>query len=198
MCGDSTNPEHVRRLMNGQKASVVVTDPPYGVSYEGNSSSDTKWDMIANDDLRGGALQEFLTKAFRNIAECAIPAMPLYSFYASSTHKEFQNALEIAGFKVRQQLIWVKHMVLGNSDYHWTHEPILYCGLGKEKPPFYGDRTNRTVIDTIGYDHIKTLSKDVLVGLIMAMKNQSSAIQVEKDTQHYAHPTQKPLAIMDS
>lgn len=196
MCGDSTNIEHVKQLMNGQKAHCMVTDPPYGVSYEGNHQSDTKWDMIENDDLRGGALQEFLTKAFENMAECAIPAMPLYSFYASSTHIEFQRALEKAGFKVRQQLIWVKHMVLGNSDYHWTHEPILYCGLGKDKPPFYGDRTNRTVIETVKYSQLKTMGKDALLGLIMAMKNQSTALQVEKDTQHYAHPTQKPVAIM--
>ena len=89
--------------------------------------------------------------------------MPLYSFYASSTHKEFQNALEMAGFRIRQQLIWVKHMVLGNSDYHWTHEPILYCAKGKDRPPFYGDRTNRTVLETAKYSDLAKLPKDAAV-----------------------------------
>lgn len=196
MCGDSTNIQDVSRLMNGKKAHVVVTDPPYGVSYEGNVQSDVSWDMIANDDLRGKALIEFLRKAFENIAEFGIDNLPLYSFYASSTHKEFQEALELAGYTIRQQLIWVKHMVIGNSDYHWTHEPILYSMHGRERPPFYGDRTNRTVIDTVGYKDLQKLNKEVLLGLIMAMKKQSTALHVEKDQQRYDHPTQKPVAIM--
>ena len=196
MCGDSTNPDDVARLMNGKKAHVVVTDPPYGVSYEGNASSDVEWDMIENDDLRGSELEKFLTKAFQNISDHGIPNMPLYSFYASSTHKEFQNALELAGFRIRQQLIWVKHMVLGNSDYHWTHEPILYCAKGKDRPPFYGDRTNRTVLETAKYSDLAKLPKDALLSLLMSLRQQSTAIHVQKDQQRYDHPTQKPVGIM--
>ena len=87
-------------------------------------------------------------------------------------------------------------MVLGNSDYHWTHEPILYSHLGKERPPFYGDRTNRTVLDTVGYKDLKKLPKETLLNLIMAIKTRSTIQHVEKDTQQYTHPTQKPVAIM--
>lgn len=105
MCGDSTNPDDVKKLMGGKKISLVVTDPPYGVSYEGNASSDIKWTMIANDDLRGQQLRDFLYKSFKNVADCGVKNMPLYSFYASSTHKEFQDALEMAGYTVRQQII---------------------------------------------------------------------------------------------
>lgn len=152
--------------------------------------------MIKNDDLRGDGLRMFLIKAFENIAQHAIPNLPLYSFYASSTHVEFQKALETAGYKIRQQLIWVKHMVIGNSDYHWTHEPILYSVFGKERPPFYGDRTNRTVLDTAGYKDLAKLSKDALLGLFMAIKEQSTTIHCQKDTQQYEHPTQKPVALM--
>ena len=195
MCGDSTKIEDVKKLMNGKKADLLLTDPPYGISYEGNQTG-TKWDMIKNDDLRGGALQKFLYMAFQNMAECAIPAMPAYIFYASITHREFQAAFELAGYTMRQQLIWVKHMVIGNSDYHWTHEPIFYVQLGKERPPFYGDRSNKTVLDTVGYNQLKTLQKETLLNLLMAIKSRSTVQNVEKDTQNYAHPTQKPVAIM--
>lgn len=193
MCGDSTNPEDVRQLMNGQKASVVVTDPPYGVSYTGNPNG-TDYEMIANDDLRGEKLDAFLLAAFVNITKHAIPNLPAYVFYASSTHKEFQNALEAAGFKLKQQIIWVKHMVIGNSDYHWMHEPIMYCGLGKERPPFYGDRTNRTVQETAM--DIEKWPKEKLVQIVKDLMGKTTAIRVRKDTQHYQHPTQKPVAIL--
>lgn len=195
MCGDSTNFEHIKTLMAGKKAALVVTDPPYGVSYEGNPSGQD-WSMIANDDLRGKTLMDFLFKAFENIAQFGIDKMPAYIFYASSTHREFQEALEKAGFTIRQQIIWAKHMVIGNSDYHWTHEPVFYTHIGKERPPFYGDRTNKTVIETAKMSDIAKLSKEALIGLIGAMKEQSTLQHVQKDTQHYQHPTQKPVAIM--
>jgi DNA modification methylase len=85
-------------------------------------------------------------------------------------------------------------MVIGNSDYHWTPEPILYCGLGKERPEFYGDRANRTVMETIG--DVAKLPKEKLIEIVESLKDTLTTLRVRKDTQHYQHPTQKPVGIL--
>lgn len=194
-CGDSTKPETFDTLFGDDQADMIITDPPYGVSYEGNPNGE-EWNMIANDDLRGNELQQFLTAAFTHAGKYAKAHAGLYSFYASSTHREFQNALEIAGWTVRQQIIWLKKMVIGNSHYHWTHEPILYCGKGKESPDFNGDRTHKTLIDTVGYEDLKKLDKAVLINLIQSFREQSTVVRATQDRQKYDHPTQKPVSIM--
>lgn len=198
MCGDSTNQEHVTKLMGGELAKLVVTDPPYGISYKGNPNGE-KWDMIENDDLRGDDLLKFLAVAFENIAQHAIPNMPMYVFYASNNHAQFEKAIQLANFTVKQQIIWVKHMVIGNSDYHWSHEPVFYTHLGSEKAPFYGDRTNTTVIETSRYKDLAKMSKEELLAVIMSIKEQSTIQHAWQDSvrgQAYKHPTQKPIAIL--
>lgn len=195
MCGDSTKIADVVALMGGKLAEVLVTDPPYGISYEGNPNGEDH-EMIENDDLRGDALQKFLEVAFENAAQVGTLLMPAYVFYASRNHIEFEHALKIAGFEVRQQLIWAKHMVIGNSDYHWAHEPIFYAHKGKDRPPFYGDRTNITVLQTAPYKEMAKLSKEELLNFIMTLKGQSTMINVNQDAQKYDHPTQKPVAVM--
>ena len=198
MCGDSTNKENVEALMNGIQASLMVTDPPYGVSYEGNPSGN-ETDMILNDDLRGEKLQQFIYEAFSNANEHLIKNAPIYVFYASSNHREFQNALELAEFSIKQQIIWVKHMVIGNNDYHWSHEPVLYCHKGKERPPFYGDRTNTTILKEIRYEDIAKMSKEKLVEILTQLKSRSSVQYATQDSlrgDKYQHPTQKPIAIL--
>jgi len=118
LVGDSTNPDDVERLMNGNKADIIYTDPPYGVSYKG-----TNFDIIANDKLRDAELLTFLTKAFTNGFNATKENPAVYVFYASKTHIEFEQALNFSGFEVKQQLIWQKGFNLGRSDYHWSHEP---------------------------------------------------------------------------
>jgi len=198
MCGDSTKEADVDKLMGDKNASAIVTDPPYGVSYEGNPNGET-YDKIANDDLRGEDLFKFLLDAFGNISKHVIKNCPLYCFYASSTHIQFESAIITAGFKVRQQLIWAKHMVLGNSDYHWAHEPIMYCGYGEDKPQFYGDRTNTTLVREIKWQDLKNMTKEELLTIVMALKERSTYLNATQDSQKgikYDHPTQKPISIM--
>jgi len=193
MCGDSTNSDDVNSLMNKKKANLLLTDPPYGVSYTGNKNNQN-WDMIANDDLRGDNLNNFLLVSFKNFFTNSIANAPAYIFYASSTHRQFENAVEMSGMKVRQQLIWAKHLVMGNSDYHWTHEPILYCGKGKDKPIFYGDRTNTTVLNKL--EEVEKMSKEQLITIVKGLKELQTIQEIKKDTVNYDHPTQKPIAIL--
>lgn len=132
ICGDSTNPMHMARLMDGRKARLVFIDPPYGVSYTAGDNarpgSERYQGAIANDDLRAESLQEFLTAAFERLHEQTIDEAAIYCFYASCNHIEFENALRQAGWRAKQQLIWAKQMVLSRSDYHWAHEPCQPAG----------------------------------------------------------------------
>jgi DNA modification methylase len=141
MCGDSTSSEEVATLMQGQSARILFTDPPYRVSYDnaarghGTASKGT----IDNDELRAGALRDFLRAAFTAAHEATIANTAAYVFYASKTHREFETALEQAGWEVRQQLIWTKQLALSRADYHWAHEPCLLAGKPEQETPWFSE-----------------------------------------------------------
>ncbi len=126
MCGDSANAGDVSRLMAGQRASLMVTDPPYGVGYEPEGREKKR--PIANDDL-GMDQAEFWTKAFsawplEGDAYMFSPSGPLIQTLCSS--------IVAAGIEHHQWLIWVKdRLVLGHSNYHYRHEHVFYGWKGK-------------------------------------------------------------------
>lgn len=144
LCGDATDEAAIERLMDGQKAHMVHTDPPYGVSYETQSGAFGKIlnDDRTHDDLYAG----LLLPVFRLYRKHTIEDAAFYVWHASSTRRDFEDALTAAGLMENQYIIWVKNgIALGHADYQWAHEPCFYASRAGVKPRFYGDRAQHTV-----------------------------------------------------
>ena len=141
MCGDATSPEDVEKLMNGKKANLVLTDPPYGVSFKASDGL-----TIQNDSLKGEEFYKFLLAAFKNMADHLEKGGAAYCFHADTEGLTFRKAFIDAGFHLAGVCIWVKNsLVLGRSDYQWQHEPVLYGFLQNGKHPWYSDRKQTTI-----------------------------------------------------
>ncbi|MEC1719088.1 site-specific DNA-methyltransferase [Schinkia azotoformans] len=140
VCGDSTDPEVYRVLMNGQKANLVVTDPPYNVNYSAQAGT------IQNDNLQDDEFYNFLLKAFANMAACMEKDASIYVFHADTEGYNFRKAFRDAGFYLSGVCIWAKQsLVLGRSPYQWKHEPILFGWLKGGKHNWYADRKQSTI-----------------------------------------------------
>tara|TARA_R110002051_G_scaffold98296_1_gene168429 strand:+ start:91 stop:1335 length:1245 start_codon:yes stop_codon:yes gene_type:complete len=188
MCGDSTNAKDVKKLMNGDKADLIFTDPPYGISYEA-----TNFEIIENDNLRGEPLYHLLNGAFKQLFLHSKENPAVYVWHASSTQMIFETALNDAGFEVKQQLIWNKGMVLSRSDYHWAHEICFLARKVGKNSQWFGDRKNKTILreGTIDYEKF---TKAKLLQIIHAMREENTNWEIKKDSVvTYQHPTQKPV-----
>lgn len=141
MCGDATSEDDVATLMDGKKANLIVSDPPYGVSFQ---SSDGL--TIQNDSIKGEEFYNFLLKAFQNMAAHLEKGGAAYIFHADTEGLNFRRAFQDAGFHLAGCCIWVKNsLVLGRSDYQWQHEPVLYGFMKNGKHPWYSDRSQTTI-----------------------------------------------------
>lgn len=196
-CGDSTT-DLSKLFKKGEKARMVFTDPPYGVSYKGtNNPNGKEWAVIKGDDLRGDALYQMLLGAFKNIEKHTVPAPAVYICYASNNHIQFETAITEAKLRVRQQLIWAKHMVLGHSDYHWAHEPILYCSKEKSAEVWNSDRARTTqLVKMKTLEELDKMKKEEMLETLKEIWNASTVLAIKKDpANEYIHPTQKPVAL---
>lgn len=145
LCGDSTKRESLAKLMGHEKASLVFTDPPYGIDYDPTEHGGNQFDDIAADSKQGHDLLAFLTEAFKCGLKHAEPTAGWYVWHASITREIFAQALKRAGLAERQYIIWVKPVItLGRQDYQWQHEPCFYAAKDGQRPAFYGDRTLST------------------------------------------------------
>lgn len=145
MCGDSTVLEDVEKLMGGEQADMLLTDPPYNVNYEGKTKDKLK---IKNDQMDNDNFRQFLTDAFSNADMVMKPGAVFYIWHADSEGYNFRGACFDAGWTVRQCLIWNKNsMVMGRQDYQWKHEPCLYGWKEGAGHLWASDRKQTTVIN---------------------------------------------------
>jgi len=141
-CGDSTLPEDVLALMDGKKANMVTTDPPYNVDYIGKSVEK----RIENDNMSDKNFLEFLQKVFFNLFQIMKEGAPVYVFHSDSEGDNFRRAFKESGLYLAQCCIWVKNsLVMGRQDYQWKHEPVLYGWKPGDSHPWYSDRRQTTI-----------------------------------------------------
>jgi site-specific DNA-methyltransferase (adenine-specific) len=142
---DSTSIESVNRLMAGEHANLLLTDPPYNVAYEGKTEDAL---TIQNDSMDNDSFAQFLRDIYSTADTVMKEGAVFYIWHADSEGLNFRKAAFEVGWKIRQCLIWNKNtLVLGRQDYHWKHEPCLY-GWKDGAAHFWGsDRTQTTVLN---------------------------------------------------
>jgi len=155
MCGDSTIKEDVEKLMDGKKADMVFTDPPYGVAVNSGDLEDLKarnrrldGKKVTNDHLKGEELRGLLEKSFNRFFENMKTGASIYVCHAEGLGMDvlFRSLFAEAGFKPAEIIIWVKDVfAFGRQDYHWRHEPIIYGWKEGAAHYFVDDRTQDTV-----------------------------------------------------
>lgn len=140
VCGDSTKLETYHALMDGKKANLTVTDPPYNVNYEGSAGK------IKNDNMANDSFYTFLFDSFKCMEEVMAQDASIYVFHADTEGLNFRKAFAEAGFYLSGTCIWKKQsLVLGRSPYQWQHEPVLFGWKKKGKHMWYSDRKQSTI-----------------------------------------------------
>lgn len=145
LCGDALSTQDVATLMGGKKADLIVTDPPYNVSYVGKTKDAL---TIQNDKQTDDKFREFLRSAFLAMNNHLKPGGSFYVWHADSEGYNFRGACQDVGWQIRQCVIWVKNsLVLGRQDYHWRHEPCLYGWKEGSAHVWNSDRKQTTVLE---------------------------------------------------
>jgi len=154
LCGDSTKTEDVAQLMGGEKADLMVTDPPYGIDYErgkydGIPRKSNMPTSIEGDYRKGQEQQEFICDTFLNAKNICKDNAVIYMWSAQLAEGAHSMlGLIDAGIHIQSQLIWNKSsLVLGRSDYQWKHEICWYGYWNGQDRTWNGERNQTTVID---------------------------------------------------
>lgn len=192
MIGDSTNIECVNKLMNGNIADLVVTDPPYNVNV-----SNSKGDTIKNDNMQDLEFYNFLNSAFKCLSDSLKDGGSYYIWCASSEFVNFIKAIKNNNLLFKQEIIWNKsQFILGRNDYHWKHEPCLYGWKDGASHYFINDRTQSTVIDEPVPEFNKMKKEELIELLEKIYSYETSVLYEKKPTVNDLHPTMKPVNLI--
>ncbi len=193
MCGDSTNEKDVDKLMEGKKADLIFTDPPYNVDYTGMQNS-KQWEGIANDAMSDVEFKEFLIKVFKQYFDNSKKEAAIYICHADKSHREFREAFESIGYTWRATIVWVKNSPAFNfAQYKYSHEPIFYCFKKDQTVKWLGDNKNKTVWEA-SWDDTKILNW--FKQHIKLDKEQAKTTVWEAKKEHGNHPTIKPVELI--
>lgn len=197
ICGDSTKPETIARLMAGEQADLWLTDPPYNVAYVGKTADAL---TIKNDSMDDAKFRAFLIDAFTAAMTHIKPGGAFYIWHADSEGFNFRTACREASLQIRQCLVWVKNtLVLGRQDYQWKHEPCLYGWKDGGPHYFTSSRKQETVIEEDRPDvaHMSKADLQALCKQLLASRDQveTSVLYEDKPAKSEDHPTMKPVKL---
>lgn len=186
MCGDASDREELRKLMDGAKADLLLTDPPYNVDVTGSTGKHLK---IANDNMDEDAFAGLLSGALSAAAGALEPGASFYIWHPDGAQgRIFRDVCHEVGLRVRQCLIWVKNVAtLSRQDYHWQHEPCLH---GQTEAPFLecGSTWNEHEACVYGWTDGKS-------HLWCSDRKQTTVLEYDKPIRNADHPTMKPVRL---
>ncbi len=217
VCGDCTDAAALSQLMQGDRAAIMWTDPPYNVAYgdkaemlQGYSKGHRNTTRILNDDMDDASFRAFLAAFYRSAFSILDAGGAIYVAHSEIERANFTNEFLRTGFKLSGVVIWRKNaLVLGRSDYQWIHEPILYGWKPGAAHRWYGGR-KKTTVAQLG-DHSPFVQRAdgrwelslggsvfVVNGAAEVEEALPSVILEERPRRNDLHPTMKPVALIEA
>ena len=195
ICGDALLIDDINKLLDGNVADCVVTDPPYNMAYEGAGGTQNRAaNRIMNDHMPEEDFQNFIKTALGNYYLSMKDGATLYCFYKELGAGTFLTATQAAGLHFRQELVWVKNqLVLGGAKYQNMYEPCIMASKGKRIATWNGGRKERSVIESIDLmneDDLRAAIRDLLD------TETTDVLRENKPLKNDLHPTMKPIRLL--